>query len=179
MIRRAGSLAALLGLLGSLSGCMNFSGEPLDTVASVDIDRYAGKWFEIARYPIRAQAGCTGTTAEYTPLGDGRVRVFNRCLVGSLDGRERTIEGSARVVDTTTNAKLAVSFFGPFEAPYWIIDLDEDYQWAVVGEPTRKFLWILSRTPTLDDAIYTDILSRLPEKGYDPARLEVTLQSAQ
>lgn len=150
--------------------------DPLETVESVDIERYAGKWYEIARYPFGPQAGCTGTTAEYTPRDDGRVTVLNTCYLNSLDGEKQTIEGTARVVDEETNAKLAVSFFAFFEAPYWIIDLDPDYQWAVVGTPIRTNLWILSRTPTLDEATYTDILSRLPDKGFDPARLELTLQ---
>jgi apolipoprotein D and lipocalin family protein len=88
----------------------------------------------------------------------------------------RTIEGVARVVDSSTNAKLAVTFFGPFEGDYWILELGNEYEFAVVGEPSRKFLWILSREPVLDEDLYQDILSRLPEKGYDPERLELVLQ---
>ncbi|MFN0135432.1 MAG: lipocalin family protein [Phycisphaerae bacterium] len=153
--------------------------EPLETVESVDIERYVGKWYEIARYPFAAQAGCTGTTADYTLRDDGRVTVLNTCYVGSLDGEVQTIEGTARVVDEETNAKLAVSFFAFFEGPYWIIDLDPDYQWAVVGTPIRTNLWILSRTPTLDEATYNDILTRLPDKGFDPARLELTEQPSE
>jgi apolipoprotein D and lipocalin family protein len=149
---------------------------PLETVSAVDIDRYAGKWYEIAKYPVVFENGCIDVTAEYTLLEDGSVLVVNTC--GSIDGSSRDIVGSATVTDPSTNAKLSVSFFGPlFGAPYWIIDLDEDYQYAVVGDPSREFLWILSRTPSLDDATLSGILGRLPQYGYDPDRLTWTVQS--
>ncbi len=157
-------------LLIAVPGCMT-PGAPLDVVPEVEVERYMGLWYEIARYPNSFEQGCVGSTAEYTLMDDGRVRVFNRCFEGSLNGPANTIEGTARVADTQTNAKLKVQFFWPFEADYWIIALDEDYQWAVVGEPSRSFLWILSRTPQLDDAIYDQILADLPAQGYDPARL--------
>jgi apolipoprotein D and lipocalin family protein len=145
-------------------------------VSAVDIDRYAGKWYEIAKYPVVFENGCVDVTAEYTLLEDGTVRVVNTC--GSPDGSSREIVGTAVVTDSSTNAKLSVSFFGPlFAAPYWIIDLDEDYRYAVVGDPSRELLWILSRTPSLDDATLSEILGRLPEFGYDPDRLTWTVQS--
>jgi len=149
---------------------------PLEVVENVDLDRYAGKWYEIARYPNSFERGCVGVTAEYTPRDDGRIGVVNTCFESSLDGDSRQIRGSARVVDETTNAKLKVTFFWPFEGDYWIIDLDEDYQYAVVGEPRRDVLWILSRSPQLDQEIYEGLLSELPAKGYDPERLELVPQ---
>lgn len=174
MPRTAKILKALLPVI--LCGCMG-PRTPLDVVEFVDLNRYAGLWYEIAKYPVFFEAGCVGVTAEYTPRDDGRITVVNTCREGTLDGPESRIEGVARVVDPETNAKLAVRFFGPFEGNYWIIDLDtEDYQWAVVGEPTRNTLWILSRTPQMDQAIYDDIVSRLPAKDYDPQRLELMLQ---
>lgn len=112
-------------------------------------------------------------------LDDGRVRVINRCNKGALDGPEESIEGVARVADAETNAKLKVQFFWPFEGDYWIIGLDPDYQWAVVGEPTRRFLWILSRTPTMSDALYAEITADLPALDYDPNGLVATLQSTE
>jgi apolipoprotein D and lipocalin family protein len=148
---------------------------PLETVSYVDIERYAGKWYEIAKYPVVFENGCVDVTAEYTVLEDGTVRVVNTC--GSTDGGSRDIVGSATVTDPSTNAKLSVSFFGPFGAPYWIIELDEDYQYAVVGDPSREFLWILSRTPSLDEATLSGILDRLPDRGYDPDGLIWTVQS--
>jgi apolipoprotein D and lipocalin family protein len=150
---------------------------PLDVVAKVELDRYAGRWYEIARYPNSFERGCVGVTADYTPRDDGRIDVVNTCFESSLDGPSRDIRGSARVVDETTNAKLKVSFFWPFEGDYWIIDLDEDYDYAVVGEPSRRFLWILSRTPQMDDDTYLGIVESLPAFGYDPGRLELVLQS--
>lgn len=173
--RKVASMVAV-GFTLSLCGCVA-PGPALTTVESVDVARYMGKWYEIASYPNNFQQGCTGTSAEYALLADGRVRVENTCFKNSLDGEVDRIVGSARVVDKATNAKLKVSFFWPFEGDYWVIDLDdEDYQWAVVGEPTRQFLWILCRAPQMDDALYAEILDRLPEKGYDAGRLRRTLQ---
>ena len=150
--------------------------EPLETVDSVDLERYLGKWYEIASYPMRFQKGCTATTATYSLRDDGLIKVVNRCRKDSLDGKAKEAVGRARVVDRETNAKLEVSFFGPFWGDYWIIDLDPDYQWAVVGGAKRKYLWILSRTPQMDGELYQEILSRLPGKAYDPAKLNLTLQ---
>jgi apolipoprotein D and lipocalin family protein len=167
---------AAFGSLLTLTGCGIWCHPPLEVVESVDLDRYVGKWYEIARYPTSFQQGCVGVTAEYSLREDGRIAVVNRCRKDTLDGPEESIEGVARVADSQTNAKLKVTFFWPFEGDYWIIDLDEDYQWAVVGMPSRQYLWVLSRTPTLDDAIYDAIVARLPDKGYDPARLQRTPQ---
>ena len=149
---------------------------PLTVVDSVDLQRYLGKWYEIASYPAWFQKGCTGSTAEYSLMAEGKIQVVNRCRKGSLDGSLKESKGKAEVADTATNAKLKVWFFWPFKGNYWIIDLNPDYQWAVVGEPSRKYLWILSRTPTMDEAVYQGILGRLPQKGYDPARLRITAQ---
>ena len=161
----------------SLSGGCGLFYAPLEVVGEVDLDRYSGRWYEIARYPNSFERGCVGVTADYTPRDDGRIEVVNTCFELSLDGSSREIRGSARVVDNTTNAKLKVSFFWPFEGDYWIIDLDEDYNYAVVGEPSRSFLWILSRTPQIDGQTYADIIDSLPEFGYDPDRLELVPQS--
>jgi len=149
---------------------------PLTVVDRVDLERYLGKWYEIASYPAWFQKGCTGSTAEYSLLPDGKIQVVNRCRKNGLDGPLKESKGKAEVADTATNAKLKVWFFWPFKGNYWIIDLSPDYQWAVVGEPSRKYLWILSRTPTMDEAVYQEILGRLPQKGYDPAGLRKTAQ---
>jgi len=149
---------------------------PLDTVSTVDLDRYLGTWYEIASYPAWFQRDCTATTAEYSLRDDGLIRVVNSCRKGSPDGRLKQSTGRAKVVEGSRNAQLRVSFFWPFWGDYWIIDLDPDYRWAVVGEPKRKYLWILSRSPTMDDTVYDDIVSRLPAAGYDPAGLVRTTQ---
>ncbi|HLT31964.1 MAG TPA: lipocalin family protein [Myxococcaceae bacterium] len=174
---RALSLPAL-GLL--LVACGTTTTErlklpPLETVSSVDLERYSGTWYEIAAFPQRFQEGCTDTTATYEPREDGEIDVTNRCR---KDGELDTTEGRARVVDPETRAKLEVSFFPLIWGEYWIIDLSPDYRWAVVGHPSRDYLWILSRTPTLDEGVLQGIQNRLDEKGYRLERLIMTPQSA-
>jgi apolipoprotein D and lipocalin family protein len=148
---------------------------PLRVVGHVDLNRYAGEWYEIARYPHRFQEGCVGSKATYS-LDDGRIVVVNECYEQTSAGTLRSVKGSARVVDRETNAKLKVTFFWPFAGDYWIIDLDDKYQYAVVGHPTRKYLWILSRTQEMDEQVYQDILMRLREQRYDTAKLIRTLR---
>jgi len=150
---------------------------PLAVVDEVDLDRYLGTWFEIASYPAWFAKNCTGVTAEYSLREGGGISVVNRCYKGALDGKLKEARGRAKVVDPETNAKLKVSFFGPFWGDYWILELDSEYQWVLVGEPKRKYLWILSRTPSLDQDTLDEILSRLPEKGYSRDRLQWTLQA--
>lgn len=169
-------LMLAVGVLGGAGGCAGVY-PPLDVVNKVELGRYTGRWYEIARYPNSFERGCVGVTADYSLREDGRINVVNTCIERELDGDVRTIQGVARVVDEETNAKLAVSFFGPFEGDYWVIELDHDYEYAVVGEPSRRFLWILSREPELDETVLDGILSRLPEKGYDPERIEFVVQS--
>jgi len=152
------------------------SDSPLTVVDVVDLNRYLGMWYEIASYPSWFQKGCTGSTAEYSLLSDGKIQVINRCHKDSLEGPLKVSKGKAEVVDAATNAKLKVWFFWPFKGNYWIIDLSPYYQCVVVGEPSRKYLWILSRTPTMDEAVYQGIIERLSQKGYDPAKLRRTAQ---
>jgi apolipoprotein D and lipocalin family protein len=181
-MHRTGLLVSLaVGI--ALFGCTKTTTErlqlpPLEAVPHVELERYLGTWYEIASYPQRFQEGCTGTTATYTLRSDGEIDVLNKCRKGDLDGPEDVAEGRARVVDRDTNAKLEVSFFGPFWGDYWIIDLGPNYEYAVVGHPSRDYLWILSRTPTLDDEVYHVILTRLEEKGYPLAPLQKTEQPA-
>ena len=148
----------------------------VEAVDRVDLDRYLGLWYEIASFPAWFQRGCTGVTAEYSIRDDSLIDVVNSCRKGSLDGKLKQSKGRAKVVDTETNARLKVSFFGPFWGDYWIIGLDPDYQWAVVGVPSRRYLWILSRTPTIDEDLYKRILEPLPGMGYDLSKLDKTEQ---
>ena len=137
---------------------------PLEVVSHVELSRYTGTWYEIARYPNSFQKDCIHSSAVYKLKADGTVSVLNSC---QKKGAMKTSEGKARVVDPITNAKLKVSFFWPFSGDYWIIDLGEDYDYAVVSEPRRKYLWILARDPQMDDRLYAEILQRLREKGFD------------
>lgn len=149
----------------------------LQTVQYVDLNKYAGKWYEIASYPQRFQKGCHCTTAEYTLSDKGYVIVENRCNRGSITGKQSYIKGKAFVKNNSGNAKLKVQFIWPFKGKYWIIDLADDYSYAVVSHPNKKYLWILSRTSKMDDTIYQQIISRLKTKGFDLMKIQKTKQS--
>lgn len=166
------SLAMLISLF--LSGCA--SRPPLETVSSVDLGRYSGRWYEIAKYPNFFQRNCAGkTTAEYSASPDGSIRVVNQST--DKKGKPIRVVGRATVVPRSENTKLKVNFGGPFAGAYWIVGLDEkNYSWAVVGHPSRQFLWILARQPRLPAETYAQILKIVTERGYDPARLEQTPQ---
>ena len=135
--------------------------EPLYTVPYVDLNRYSGTWYEIARYPNRFQSNCSESRATYTLRNDGNLSVLNECYEKSQRERPRSAQGRAWVVDSTTNSKLKVSFFWPFSGDYWIIELGDDYEYVVIGHPGRKYLWILSRQKKMNDALYSAILHRL------------------
>lgn len=155
------------------------------TVPQVDLKRYSGKWFEIARYPNKFQKKCVGnTTATYTIKDDDEIEVLNQCV--EKNGTTDQVKGKARVVDTATNAKLEVRFAPPFLSflssvwgDYWIIDLDDNYQYAAVGDPKREYFWILSRTPEMSDAIYQNILRRVEKMGFKPGQVIKTPQNVQ
>ncbi|UCV09688.1 lipocalin family protein [Dechloromonas denitrificans] len=154
----------------------------LSTIAALDVPRYMGTWFEIAKFPNWFQKKCTGgTKAEYSLKNDGMVQVINRCRA---EGGE-TIEaiGAARQIGPATSPKLEVRFapewlsFLPFVwGDYWVIDLDERYQLVAVSEPKKEYLWILARTPNIDPNDYKNLLARLRQKGFDLRKLEVTKQ---
>lgn len=149
--------------------------ESLQVVSSLDLKRYTGRWYEIARYPNRFQRKCwSNTTAEYTLRNDGKIQVVNTCR--QSDDKLNTAKGTARVVDNSTNAKLKVTFFWPFSGDYWVIGLGKNYEYAIVGEPSRKYLWILSRTPQMAPELYAEALNTLGNKGYDSSRLIATRQ---
>lgn len=174
MIRRAFLLALLL-----LGACATTQREPPETVAQVDLRRYAGTWYEIARLPNSFQDGlgrsCVDTTATYTLLADGALEVVNRCR-NADSGREVVATGTARVVEGSGNAKLRVTFFWPFRGDYWVIGLDPRYRWAVVGDPDRERLWILSRRPAMSPGDYAQAVGIAAAQGFPVARLQPTPQ---
>jgi len=149
---------------------------PLRVVPYVDLNRYTGIWYEIARYPHKFQTGCVDSRATYAIRDDGKLSVLNECYEESDNSKLRSAKGKAWVVDTNTNAKLKVSFFWPFSGDYWIIDLGKVYEYAVIGHPERKYLWILSRTQVMDESVYEGILNRLKEQHYDISKLIRTQQ---
>ena len=148
-----------------------FGEVPLESVPKVDLSRYTGRWFEIARYPNRFERKCdSNAVATYSLRSDGKISVVNTCK--TREGKLTQSNGWAQVVDQKTGSKLKVTFFRPFFGDYWIIDLSPNYEYAVIGEPSRKYLWILSRTAKMDDKLYVEIAGRLAAKGYDATKLE-------
>ena len=166
------SISALL--LGSASWSNS-----VVAVQNFDLNRYLGKWYEISRIPNRFERNCVGVTAEYALRDDGKVSVLNTCKKGSLDAPSRTANGIATPVE---GAKLTVTFTPllPFiKGDYWVLYLADDYSLAVVGEPERKFGWVLSRTPQISDQQLARAHQALAQNGYDPASFEQVLQVAQ
>jgi apolipoprotein D and lipocalin family protein len=152
--------------------------QSLQTVDHVDLDKYLGRWYDIASYPASFQKGCRCTTADYELVpGKKYIRVTNRCI-RFKNGRSKIskIQGKAFVVEGSGNAKLKVRFFWPFSGDYYIIGLADDYSWAVVGHPDRKYLWILSRESFMPTDTYNQILSLIKSKGYDLKKLQKTPQ---
>lgn len=153
---------------------------PVRTVESVDLARYVGVWHEIARYPNRFQDQCTGNvTATYALREDGRIRVVNRCRIAG--GAMNEAEGVARVVEGSRNTRLKVRFAPawlgllPFVwGDYWVIGLESDYHWVVVGTPDRKYLWVLAREAAMTDDEWKAATAKAHENGFDLARLKRT-----
>lgn len=173
---------AVGGMLG-VSRTVSAQDKPLDVVPDVDLNRYSGRWFEVARLPNEFQDDCAGdVTANYTPLPDGRITVVNRCV--KKDGSVNEAEGVARRVDGKPPSVLQVRF-----APGWlgflpnvwgdyqIIALASDYSHALVGSPDRKYLWILGRKPAMDQAVYDSLLARAKAQGFDVTKMMKTRQS--
>ncbi len=151
--------------------------QTLQTVPFVDVEKYAGKWYEIASFPQRFQKNCTCTTAEYTLTDQDYLIVENKCNKDSIDGKVSKIKGKAFIEKNSGNAKLKIQFFWPFKGKYWIIDLADDYSYAVVGHPNRKYLWILSRSKTMDKNIYNKIIKESSSKGFDVSKIKITQQN--
>ncbi|MGA3193125.1 MAG: lipocalin family protein [Candidatus Bathyarchaeia archaeon] len=136
----------------------------LEVVPHVELEKYLGKWYEIAHLPARFQEGCSDTTATYTLSKDGSISVLNECI---RNGKVKKAKGKAKVVEKSSGAKLKVTFFRPFYGDYWIIKLGKDYDYAVVGTPNRKYLWILSRTPQMDDNLFSELIEFVKSKGFN------------
>ena len=147
---------------------------PLQTVQKVDINRYLGTWYEIARYEHFFEKDCKNVSANYSMLDEQTIKVVNRCT-NMLTNEKKEAIGRAYATDDT-NSKLKVSFFRPFYGDYWVMILDENYDYVVVGTPSREYLWILARKPILDEKIKNEILQKLPTLGFDASKLIWTIQ---
>ena len=156
--------------------------QPLQPIASLDVARYQGTWFEIAKYPNSFQKKCVrNTRADYQPQSNGTLQVLNRCVMA--DGHSNEALGTARQVGGTNSPKLEVRFapawlsFLPLVwGDYWVIDIDPQYQLVAVSEPKREYLWVLSRTPKVEAVAYQALLTRLAQRGFDLKRLEPSPQ---
>lgn len=142
----------------------------------VELSRYLGRWHEQARYEAGFQKGCEAVTADYAAKADGTVAVVNTCREGSLTGPRRTADATAKVVDGSHGAKLKVRFFGPFEGDYWVLDRARDYSWSIVGEPSGRYLWILTRAPRISEREFGRLVARARSLGYDTDMLRRTAQ---
>ena len=167
------SIAASVLGLGLLSSCCTpMKQPPLKTVDHVDLHRYLGDWYVFAHIPYSLEKGKVGTLDHYAMRPDGRMDNIFKFRRGSLDAPLEEWRGVAWVHNKETNAEWRVQFVWPLRVPYLIIDLDKDYQWSVIGYPSRKLAWVLSRKPVLDDATYAGILERLKAQGYDISLLK-------
>lgn len=168
------SLGTALSTVFLLSSCASNNDAPLATVGAVDLTRYQGKWYEVALLPNKFQAMCVADTqAQYQADGDA-IRVINRCR--KIDGSIEQANGVAKIVDGSNNSKLRVSFFRPFYGNYWILALDADYQWVLVGEPGRKYGWVLSRTPVLSPVTLNAALDKAASLGFDRTAFKISPQ---
>jgi apolipoprotein D and lipocalin family protein len=157
---------------------------PLQPIASLNLQRYLGTWYEIAKFPNRFQKQCAGNTrAQYRLLGDGMVEVLNQCT--RADGSVDAAKGAARLIGGMNSPKLEVrfapawlSFIPAVWGDYWVVDLDDGYELAAVSEPKREYLWVLSRKPTVEPSAYEALLNRLKAQGLAVEKLEVTPQTA-
>jgi apolipoprotein D and lipocalin family protein len=177
----AHTLAALIAASALLAGCAALGPKhPVGNLAvpqpakAVDLDRYLGRWYEIARYEQGFQRDCDAVTADYAMREDGKIAVINSCV--KPDGKASQAKGRAKVVEGAGNAKLKVSFFGPFYGDYWVLDRAEDYSWSIVGEPSGRYLWLLSREAKPAQAGVDALIARAKALGYDTSMLRITRQ---
>lgn len=161
-------MKSLLLLATMLFATTAFSAEE---TANIELSRYLGTWYEIARFDHFYERNCAGVTATYTKREDGDLKVVNRCIKGGLQGDVKKVEGKAWVPDPSQPGKLKVQFFWPFRGDYWVLEVAPDYSWALVGDPEKKSCWILSRTPALPQPLYDSLLEKLKARGYDTEKL--------
>jgi len=140
-------------------------------VKELDIEKYLGTWYEIARYDHSFERGLVGVTATYSHRKDGKIKVVNAGYKGTLDGQRSEAVGKAKIPNPAIPSKLKVSFFWFFYGDYFVLELDKDYKWAVIGSSSDKYLWILSRRPQMNDELYQKILNGLTQRGYNVSQL--------
>lgn len=167
-------IACILTMSALVSGC-NENYAPMETVKQVDLNRYLGKWYQVSYIPNSFQSMCVADTQAEYQLDGSDIRVINRCR--NKDGSIEQANGIAKIVEGSNNAKLRVSFFRPFYGNYWVLDIDPEYQWVLVGEPGRKYGWILSRTPQLDPTVQRRILEKAEALAYQASQFQSSNQT--
>lgn len=169
-------LCSVLGVgICTSSGCKDSNKSEIDfsTVPSLDVSRFMGRWYELARYDHKFERGMTHVTATYILKDDGKIEVINE---GIRDGVAKKAEGKAKQPDPNDPGKLKVSFFLFFYSDYYILELDPDYNYVVIGSSTDKYLWIMCREKTMPAEVYDGIIQRLQERGYDTSKLQTVEQ---
>jgi apolipoprotein D and lipocalin family protein len=182
LFRRTLALLAMTSLAAvGLAACASFTAGPIGNRAvpqpskQVDLQRYVGLWYEQARYENRFERDCEAVTAAYRALPNGMIEVVNSCHRGSVGGPTKVAEGRAKVMAGSHGAKLKVSFFGPFFGDYWVLDHADDYSWSIVGEPSGRYLWILTRAAKFDPAPRDLLQARAKALGYDTSLIRRTV----
>jgi len=165
-------LLLIFSILFVLS-CTNTNSQMLDktTVKELDLNRYLGKWYEIARFPHSFEKNLVGVTATYSLRDDGKIKVLNQGYKNTLDGELSVAEGKAKIPNKLEPAKLKVSFFWIFYGDYNVLELDENYQYVMIGSSSDKYFWILCRTPKMDDLTYNMLLEKARKRGYNLDKL--------
>ena len=148
----------------------------MKTVEKVNLERYMGTWYEIARFPHSFEKGLVGVSATYSLKKNGKVDVLNQGYKDSLSGKLKRAKGFAKLPDLSVPGRLMVYFFWPFGGEYLILDLDENYQYVLVGSSSKNYLWILCRTKTMDETVYSNLLKKAESLGFDTSKLEKVLQ---
>jgi len=141
------------------------------TVGTLELEKYLGTWYEIARFPHSFEKGLEGVTATYSLRKDGKIRVVNQGYKGSLEGKLSRAEGKAKIPDPGDNSRLKVSFFLFFYGDYYVLELDKNYHWAMIGSSSPNYFWILSRTPQMEEQLFKQLLDNAKNRGYDLSKL--------
>ena len=162
----------IIALLFFINAC-NGQNKMIDKTVTKDlnIERYLGKWYEISRYDHRFERGLVGVTASYSYREDGKIKVVNSGYKKTLNGEKSEAIGKAKIPDSNIPSKLKVSFFWFFYGDYFVLELDKNYQWAVIGSSSDNYLWIISRTPQIEKSLYNELLSKITNRGYDVNKL--------
>ncbi len=169
-----------IGLVACITAfaCSGAPPPPPTTVADLDVDRFMGTWYEVARLPFHWQRDCVASAARYEKVSDEEFAVVNYCWFKTIDGPMRKARAKAYVDTAMRRARLKIQFFWPNWQDYWVLYISDDYQQTVIGTPDRKYLWLMSRTPSMDEKIYDQLVAFAAREGFDTASLMNTMQTA-